>query len=99
LDQVFDADRHAVDRTERFARLVTSPGFVSGLAGAIEIEKCKCPHVGLERLDTLDATFEIGPRGIAAVAKPLDGVVKAQHPVRDRIVDASGRPRVHEMWV
>ena len=88
LDQVLDADRHAVDHAQRLAGLVSRAGFVGGLARPIQIEKGERHHRGIERLDAFDAALEIGARRVRAVAEFRHRIVEAQHPMRGRIVGA-----------
>ena len=91
LDQVLDADRHAVDRAQRLARFVARPRLISGLACGIEIEEGEGHHRRFERLDALDAALEIGARRVGAVAESRHGIMETQHSVCCRVIGARGR--------
>ena len=95
LDQVLDADWHAIDHAERPAGLVSRAGFICGLARPAQIKEGERHHLGLKRLDAFDAALEIGPRRIRAVAEFRRNIVEAQHPMGGRVVGARRRSLAH----
>src|SRR5579871_1593371 len=66
LDDVLDAERHAVDIRQGPSGAPACLRAVGGSTGSLEIEGHEGADRGLELRDTLDAALEIGARSIAA---------------------------------